>query len=174
MEIRRLVESDDRQLFASGDDDRDRFLKRYAGQNQFRHHIGVTYVAVEKGRVIGFATVAASHVEIDRLSAALRSRLPAYPLPVLRLARLAVDAAVRGSGVGRSLLRYVLNLAVRMADDFGCIGVVVDAKPGMAEFYSKLGFLPLEVLEGASEEKPTPTVMFLSLSAIAAARRSGT
>jgi hypothetical protein len=44
--------------FRSGDVDLDRFLERYAGQNQFRHHVGTTYVAVETGRIIGYVTVA--------------------------------------------------------------------------------------------------------------------
>ena len=53
MEIRALRESDDRSAFQSGDPDLDRFLRKYAGQNQFRHHIGATYVAVERDRVAG-------------------------------------------------------------------------------------------------------------------------
>ena len=35
----------------------DRFFARYAGQNQFRHHIGATYVALESETILGFATV---------------------------------------------------------------------------------------------------------------------
>ena len=42
MEIRALRNTDDRTTFRSGDADLDRFLAKYAGQNQFRHHIGVT------------------------------------------------------------------------------------------------------------------------------------
>jgi hypothetical protein len=38
-----------RTAFRSGDPDLDRFLVKYAGQNQFRHHIGTSYVAVEAG-----------------------------------------------------------------------------------------------------------------------------
>jgi hypothetical protein len=47
MEIRALREGDDRSGFRSGDPDLDRFFLRFAGQNQFRHHVGVTHVAVE-------------------------------------------------------------------------------------------------------------------------------
>ena len=76
MEIRALQEGDDRSSFRSGDADLDRFFSRFAGQNQFRHYIGVTYVAVEGSRVLGFATVAPGHVEIDRLPAPSRRGLP--------------------------------------------------------------------------------------------------
>jgi len=171
MEIRALSQSDDRSAFHSGDPDLDRFLRKYAGQNQFRHHIGTTYVAVEGSRVAGYATVAPGHIEIDDLPPALRKTLPRYPLPILRLARLAVDKSFRGQGLGRQLLRFVLDLALQMAGDFGCLGVVVDAKPGAVSFYRQFGFSPLEVVEGHSLARPPATAMFLPLRHIEAASR---
>jgi GNAT superfamily N-acetyltransferase len=126
MEIRALREEDDRSQFRSGDPDLDRFLHKFAGQNQFKHYLGVTYVAVDDGRILGFATVAPGHVEIDGLPAATRKKLPRYPLPILRLARLAVDQAAQGQGLGRRLLRFVFELALQMASDYGCIGVAVE------------------------------------------------
>jgi GNAT superfamily N-acetyltransferase len=169
MEIRALRETDDRSAFRSADPDLDRFLHQFAGQNQFKHHLGVTYVAVEQDQVLGYATVSAGHIEIDELPAPARKRLPRYPLPVLRLARLAVDESAAGQGLGTILLRFVLRLALRMADDYGCVGVVVDAKPGAVPFYAKYGFIAAEVLEGSSDARPQPTSMFLALRAIAAA-----
>lgn len=166
MEIRVLREGEDRSEFRSGDLDLDRFFHKFAGQNQFKHHVGVTYVAVDGRRILGFATVAPGHVEIDDLPVSVRKKLPAYPLPVLRLARLATDESVRGQGLGTELLRFVLTLAVRMADEFGCIGVVVDAKPGAVEYYAKYGFIPIDAVEGQSEARPRPTAMLLSVRAI--------
>ena len=49
IQIRPLQPSDPRQDFISGQIDLDTFFQRYAGQNQFRHHIGVTYVALGSG-----------------------------------------------------------------------------------------------------------------------------
>ena len=167
MEIRPLRASDERSAFRSGDPDLDAFLQKYAGQNQFRHHIGATYVAVESDRIAGYATIAAGQIEIEDLPSLSRKKLPRYPLPVLRLGRLAVDESYRGQGLGKQLLRFVLHLAVRMAEDFGCVGVVVDAKPGAIPFYERFGFIPLEAVEGASLAKPQPTPMFLPLSEIA-------
>jgi GNAT superfamily N-acetyltransferase len=168
MDIRALRESDDRSGFRSGDPDLDRFLQKYAGQNQFRHHIGTTYVAFEGGRVLGYATVAPGHSEIEDLPVSGRRRLPKYPLPILRLARLAVHESFQGQGLGRQLLRFVLNLALQMAGDFGCIGVVVDAKPEAVAFYRQFGFVPLEVLEGHSQARPQTTAMFLPVPEIQA------
>jgi hypothetical protein len=94
--IRRLEPGDDRDRFCSGRPDLDRFFHRFAGQNQFRHHVGVTYIAVEDDGILCFVTVSPS--EIDALPADRRRRLPRYPLPTLRLARLAVAQRRRAAG----------------------------------------------------------------------------
>ncbi len=108
----------------------DRFFEHYAGQNQFKLHLAVTYVAVGDGRIVGFATVAASAIErVHVPSACLRKRLPDYPLPVRRLARLGVDARAQGVGVGKCLLLHVLKVALAQRARMGCVGVVTDAKP---------------------------------------------
>ncbi|MBI5499124.1 MAG: GNAT family N-acetyltransferase [Deltaproteobacteria bacterium] len=166
MEIRALRPNDDRSAFRSGDEVLDLFLHRYAGQNQFRHHLGVTYVAVEDNRILGFVTVAPRHVEIEDLPERTRRKLPRYPLPVLGLARLAVDSSARSVGLGSQLLRFVLGLAATMADTVGCAGVVVDAKPGAADFYARFGFSPFVPLEGQSDLRPAATTMWLPIEAI--------
>jgi GNAT superfamily N-acetyltransferase len=169
MEIRALSEGDDRSQFQSGDPELDRFFHKFAGQNQFKHYVGTTYVAVDGRQILGFATVAPGHVEIEGRPASMRRKLPRYPLPVLRLARLAVDASARGQGLGSQILRFVLGLGVRMANDYGCVGVVVDAKPDAVEFYTRYGFVPLEAIEGQADARPQPTAMFLSMRAITGA-----
>jgi len=166
IEIGALRAKDTRTSFRSGDADIDRFFQQFAGQNQFRHHLGVTYVAADGRDILGFATVAAAQVEIDALPLVVRRKLPGYPLPVLRLARLAVDQSAQGQGLGLRLLRFVLQLALQMADDYGCVGVIVDAKPNAEVFYAKYGFVAVEAVEGRSDARPAPTPMFLSIRAI--------
>jgi len=39
IEIRSLAPADERERFRSGNEDLDRFFYRFAGQNQFRHHV---------------------------------------------------------------------------------------------------------------------------------------
>lgn len=170
VEVRRLREEDDRASFSSGDDDLDRFFRRYAGQNQFRSHLGTTWVAADGRRLLGYATVSSGSLEIDRLPAAARKRLPRHPLPILRLARLAVDGASQGRGVGHLLLRAVFQLALKMADDYGCVGVVVDAKERAAAFYARFGFFELEAVEGLLSTRPQPRALFLPIDEIRAAR----
>lgn len=170
IEIRALREGDDRTQFQSGEPDLDRFFQKFAGQNQFRHYVGVTYVAVDDRRILGFATVSPGHVEIEGLPPAAQRKLPRYPLPVLRLARLAVDRSARGKGLGAELLRFVFDLVLRMANDYGCVGVIVDAKPDAVDFYAKYGFIPVEAVEGHADARPQQTPMFLATRAITEAR----
>lgn len=92
--------------------------------------------------------------------------MPPYPVPILRLARLAVDRAVQGGGVGRLLLRHTFELAERMRDEFGCVGVLVDAKPDAVDFYRPYGFEEIQAVEGESQQRPRPVPMFLPLAAV--------
>lgn len=166
VDVRLLRPDDNRSDFESGNIDLDRFFRRFAGQNQFRHHIGATYVAVDDEHLLGFATVAAGHIEIEDLPKAKKKKLPHYPLPILRLARLAVDQKAQGHGVGKLLLRAVFQIARDMAQSVGCVGVVVDAKPEAVAFYERYGFEPFEVIEGALGSRPKPLAMFLPIGAI--------
>jgi len=168
VEVRPLARDDDRSQFSCGQADLDRFFEHYAGQNQFKLHLAVTYVAVMERRIVGFATVAPSSIERANVpSARLRKRLPSYPLPVLRLARLGVDVRAQGLGIGKALLRQVLVLALDQRDRLGCVGVVADAKPEAVTFYESLGFQALEgVREGLLVSEPLP--MFLGAETLAA------
>jgi GNAT superfamily N-acetyltransferase len=164
VEIRALQRSDNRQAFRSGDEALDLFFHRYAGQNQFRHHIGVTYIAAEGERILGFVTVSPGSLDADDLPSGRRA--PPYPVSILRVARLAVDASARGRGLGKALLRFTLELAQQMMEELGCVGVVVDAKSGAEAFYRRYGFEPLDVVEGATAQHPAPTAMFLALGSV--------
>lgn len=166
-EIRLLARDDDRSGFSCGHADLDRFFEHYAGQNQFKLRLAVTYVAVVAKRIVGFATVAPSAIERASVpNARLRKRLPSYPLPVLRLARLGVDLRASGLGIGSGLLRHVLALALEQRDRLGCVGVMSDAKPSAVAFYAALGFEGLDgVREGTLTSEPLP--MFLGIETIA-------
>lgn len=170
--IRRLEPLDERSGFHSGNIDLDRFFQRYAGQNQFRHHIGTTYVATQSNRITGFVTVSSGEVAAEKIPKALRRSLPSYPLPILRIARLAVDERFQGYGIGRLLLRAMLELALEMRDRTGCIGVVVDAKSEAVDFYATLGFKTIELVSGALGDRPEPVAMLLPIRQIEAAVRS--
>ena len=169
IQVRPLQPHDAPEIFRSGHIELDRYFHRYAGQNQFRHHIGTTYVAITQNRILGYATVSAGHLESTTMSATLRKRLPEYPLPVLRIARLAIAQDCQRQGIGLLLLRAMFELALDLRDRVGCVGVVVDAKPKALAFYERLGFIPLAVEQGALGARPEPRPLFLSIKTISQA-----
>jgi len=165
--IRRLLAGDDTSSFRCGDPEYDLFLQRYAGQNQD----GATYAALDGPRVVGYVTVAVGQIDRDDVPVEFQGGLPRYPLPVLRLARLAVDEAFQGRGLGRRLAAYSFAVALQVRVAAGCVGVVVDALPGREGFYGDLGFVEIELTSGQSSIRPQPVAMFLPLASVEAARR---
>jgi len=164
--VRPLRRDDDRSEFSCGQPDLDRFFVHYAGQNQFKLGVATTYIAEAEQRIAGFVTICVASIERAAIpSKRLQRRMPAYPLPVLRVARLGVDRSAQGRGVGRALLRHAFLLAARLREELGCVGIVTDAKPGAVGFYGRLGFLPLAgVTEGQLHGEPRP--MFLPLATV--------
>lgn len=150
MIIRLLQPADDRTKFSCGDPAYDNFLRRYAGQAQFKHRFSSTMVAVENERVVGYATFSIGDVKNDDLPERYRRGLPRYPVPVLRLARLAVDSGYQGRGLGSLLVGRVILTALRVREQLGCVAVVVDSLPERVGFYFALGFEPMRAVRGRS------------------------
>ncbi|HEY5539970.1 MAG TPA: GNAT family N-acetyltransferase [Coriobacteriia bacterium] len=148
MIVRFLQPADDRSQFSCGDPDYDDFIRKYAGQNEFRHRIGRTLVVVEDERVMAYATFTLGELAVDALPEHAAQGLPRYPAPVLRLARLAVDKACQGNGLGTLLVGEVLKLALRLRDEFCCVAVVVDALRDRQPFYEAIGFERCDVVLG--------------------------
>jgi len=166
IEIRRIAPGDDTASFDSGHNSLDIYLKQYAKQNQFRHYIGTTYVAVSGNEILGYVSISAGSIYAEELSEAMRRRLPQYPLPILRLTRMAVDRRHRGRRIGRALLRFVFRQALLQNEHFGCFGLVVDAKEESVGFYEAFGFVPFEIVAGALDIRPFAQSMFLATRVI--------
>ncbi len=136
-----------RDDFDCGEAPLDAFLKQFARQNQDRG-INKTYVALKVGhptpRVFGYYTLLAHSLEASRLPPAMARHLPRYPLPVIHLARLAVDRRVQGQGLGGVLLADALKKAALASDIVGVFALEVLAKtPEAGRFYAKYGFVPI-------------------------------
>ena len=140
LEIKALERKHDRQDFDCGEPALNTFLQRFARQ-QADKDFNRSYVAVAQGelRIRGYYAISTASLDFQNLPPALR--LPRYPVPVVRIGRLAVDLREQGNGVGTALLRHAMHLAARTAEKIGLHAVVVDAKNEAAvAFYAKYGF----------------------------------
>src|SRR3954447_22205675 len=121
------------------------FLRALVSQYEKRN-LGRTYVALEgeDQRVLGYYTLASGAIEVESLPANQAKRLPRHAVPVILLARLAVDQSVHGRGVGGLLLRDALTRSLDLSGKLGIHAVVVDAlDAGAKTFYERFGFMPL-------------------------------
>jgi len=144
-DIQLLRKGHDRTAFDCGDDDLNRYLQRFASQNQDKD-VGRTYVAVEEGdtRVMGYYTLSSASIEFDEYPEA--AGLPHYPIPAILLARLAVDKQFQGKGIlGPDLLLHALQTARQHAEGIAAAAVITEAKNERAQrFYGRFGFVPLK------------------------------
>jgi GNAT superfamily N-acetyltransferase len=144
--IEPLAARHDRGSFDCGEAPLNDFLKKYARQNEDRG-VSRTYVVVQGGkpRVFGYYTLRAGAVEASGFPKEEAKRLPRYPVPVIHLARLAVDRTIQGQGVGQALLASALKKAVATSELAGAFAVEVMAKTDKAvSFYQKHGFKAFE------------------------------
>lgn len=146
------------------------FLKRDALQYESKG-VARTYVVVDKvdedqpGRVWGYLTLVASEVSTDGQNAPAVDHWPGeYSLPGVKVARMAVDQTLQGSGIGKALLSYAAGVAIdRVCPAVGCAVLVTDAKKSAVSFYERNGFRMLDT--DANKAKDTP-VMFIHLAKI--------
>jgi predicted N-acetyltransferase YhbS len=115
------------------------YLKKFALQNQ-QSQSARTYVSTRGEVVVGYYTLAAASARREETPARVAKGLAAHPVPVILLARLAVDGSEKGQGLGAGLLKDALLRAVQAADIVGCRAVVVHAKD--EAFYLRFGFEP--------------------------------
>jgi GNAT superfamily N-acetyltransferase len=118
------------------------YLQKFALQNQ-RGQAARTYVVARGDRVVGYYSLAAASARREETPARVAKGQAAQPVPVILLARLAVDSGEKGKGLGTRLLQDALLRAVQAAEIVGCRAVMVQAKDETAKaFYERLGFQP--------------------------------
>ncbi len=115
------------------------WLKRFARMNQSSGDTR-TYVVHRNRKVVGYYSLAPGSV--SRKEAAVRARKSApEPVPIVLLARLAIDKAEQGQGLGSALLKDALQRAYAGAEIIGGRAVLVHAIDAeAAAFYRKYGF----------------------------------
>jgi GNAT superfamily N-acetyltransferase len=162
--IRRLEEQDEVAPFDCGDEPLNSYLKQHAWANQQKSSIGVTFVAFDEGApraVIGYFTLATAGAPRGTFPKKYVRGLPPYDLPLILLARFAVDRRFSGKGLGHALISEAFKIALRAADDVGCRCIIADAYPNRTAWYARYGFVPVE---GGVEHGPQR--MFLDIRTV--------
>jgi GNAT superfamily N-acetyltransferase len=123
------------------------YLQRFALPNQ-QNRSARTYVATRGRRVVGYYTLAAASASREETPARVAKGLARHPVPLILLARLAVDRGEQGKGLGAGLLKDALLRVVQAADIVGCRAVLVHAKDEAAKaFYQRFNFEPSPIDE---------------------------
>jgi ribosomal protein S18 acetylase RimI-like enzyme len=134
------------------------YFRQYSLKND-KLLLGKTFVALQDDTTVaGYMTLSNAQIEAAALANAIRVRLPKYPVPALRIGKLAVDIQFQGRGIGAYLLRSALEKALSVSNTTGLFAVLVDAIDEKAKgFYVKYGFLALP---------DRPWTLFLPLATI--------
>ena len=136
----------DTTRFHCGHPKLDEYIRRYATQD-VRRNVARVFVAFpdnDARSLAGYFTLSAGSVACSDLPGELARKLPRYPVPVALIGRLAVDAAVRRTGLGSILLADACRKVAQASAVLAVAGIVVDAKEeNAAIFYRHFGFVPL-------------------------------
>jgi len=142
LRIEPLRRDHDRARFDCGEPDLDRYVSRFARQNQ-DFGLTRTFVAVsdDSTRVWGYYSLTVDAIDKANLPYTAVRRFPDYPVPIVKLARLAVDRSQQGKGLGGYLLVDAMSRCLRVAEDVGIAALIVDAKHEQAKaFYLRYNF----------------------------------
>ena len=130
--------------FDSGKPELDTWLVKHALAGSAARSVR-TYVVTdaEQQRVVGYHALAAGSIEREAGTARAAQGMPRHPIPVVLLARLAVDRTVTGNGIGSWLLRDAMTRAVTAATTIGIRALLVHAIDDNARaFYLRHGLEP--------------------------------
>jgi len=141
--VEKLRADHDLSRFDCGKEPLNRFLQRFALINQ-RANSAQTYVVCGGAKiVVGYHSLAVGAVEPAAAPARVVKGLARQPVPVMLLARLAVDKSAQRGGLGKALLKDALRRTAEAADIAGIRALLVHAKDDEAKaWYEKFDFEP--------------------------------
>jgi GNAT superfamily N-acetyltransferase len=141
LRIEKLQRGHNLDPFDCGREALNRFLVRYAFQNQ-QAGASQTYIALADEEVAGYYTLVVGQVENSEAPERLTKGLARHPVPIMLLARLAVATSWQGKGIGSGLLKDAMFRTLQAADIAGIRAFAVHAKDDAARsFYERFDFI---------------------------------
>jgi GNAT superfamily N-acetyltransferase len=136
----------DRRAFDCGAAALNDYLQRFAEQHR-RKGLSAAYVLVDSttpSTILGWYTLSAAEVDVQSLAEADRKRLPRFPVPCIRMGRMACRADRQGQGLGQLLVGCAVDRCLKAREQVGAYALIVDAKDeSVKRFYEHFGFKAL-------------------------------
>ena len=107
-----------------------------------------TFVACNQNRVAGYYSLTVGQIDTLEAPDRIRRGMGQYPIPLVILARLAVDLDYQKRGLGFSLLQDAITRTVAIADQAGIRALLTHPIDAAADaFYRRFGFEPTPLQE---------------------------
>lgn len=130
--IEKLAASHNAQDFDCGKPALNQFLIKHALQSQ-QSNSATTYVACKENKIIGYYSLVVGAVEHEETPEQIKKGLSRHPVPLMILARLAVNRNEQGKGIGKGLLKDALLRTAQAADIAGIRALVIHVKDDEAK-----------------------------------------
>jgi len=118
------------------------FLQKHALQSQ-TSNIARTYILPTENDIVGYYSLVYGSVSPQEVAERLRRGGGNYHLPLIIVARFAIDQRFQEKGFGKALLKDALTRCALASEIAGLRAVAVKAKNEKAKsFYHKFGFEP--------------------------------
>lgn len=141
--ITKLSSKSELKKFDCGTEPLNIYLSRFALKNDSLG-IGKTFLALtDENKIAGYITLSTAQILYEQLPSDFSNKIPKYPIPSLRIGRLAVSKNFQKKGIGKWLLKQAFLKALQIAELTGLFVIVVDAKEESKSFYEQFGFIPL-------------------------------
>ena len=120
------------------------FIERRAMKNQ-KAHLGMTYVILRSGKIIGYITLAASNINKDRISKEKRpSTRDGSIFPAIIILDFCIDKRLRGNSIGAYVLGWCHGLARDISEKIGCRYITLFTRDAV-DFYDRHGYRTAEM-----------------------------
>ncbi len=134
-----LTKAHDFLEFDCGKEPLNTFLIRHALANQ-ANGSARTFVGLHGNRVVGYYSLAVGSVLFDEAPERMAKGLARHPIPILLMARFAVDKDYQGRGLGKGLFKDALKRALSVSGEAGVRAFMTHAKDEEAKaLYLRLG-----------------------------------
>ncbi|MCL2830257.1 MAG: GNAT family N-acetyltransferase [Betaproteobacteria bacterium] len=155
--VRKLEAGDPVETFDCSQSDLNRYLQRCAWSKQ-KANSAQSHVVCAGFRLAGYYNLSVAGVDYTDAPERIAKGQARHPVPLMLLARLAVDRSFQGKALGTALLKDALLRTLQAADIAGIRAVIVHAKDeAVRQWYLRFGVEPGPI---------TPMQLFLLLKDI--------